>query len=117
VPSFNEVTQAEVNMEKAGNDREGAGVREGRYVNYFEIGHNAFEFLLHFGQLYCKESKARMHTRIVTSPFFAKKLMGVLKQAICQYEQSFGRVPEEENKPNTIEKKKNNQYLKVIKIP
>jgi hypothetical protein len=104
-------------MEKAGNDSEGTAVREGRYVNYFEIGHNAFEFLLHFGQLYCKESEARMHTRIITSPFFAKKLMGVLSRAIRQYEQSFGMVPEERDKPNAIEEKKKNHHLYVIKVP
>lgn len=70
------------------------GTDEGRYVNHFEITHNAFEFFLHFGQLSGQDQKARMHTKIVISPFYAKRLMRVLRRAIRQYEQSFGRVPE-----------------------
>jgi hypothetical protein len=102
-------------MVKGGNDRDGGGVREGRYVNYFEIRHNAFEFLLHFGQLYCEEPKARIHTRIVTSPYYAKRLMGVLKRAISQFEQSFGKVPEEEDEP--VKRKKHSRHLRALKVP
>jgi hypothetical protein len=29
-----------------------AGALEGKYANYFKVGHNAFEFILDFGQLY-----------------------------------------------------------------
>jgi hypothetical protein len=68
---------------------------EGRYANYFEIGHNAFEFLLDFGQLYCEEPEGRMHTRIVTSPMFAKRLAAVLNRALRQYEQQHGQIPSE----------------------
>ncbi len=70
----------------------GAANLEGRYVNYFEIGHNAFEFLLDFGQCFGEDPEASLHTRIVTSPVYAKRLMGVLQQALCQYEASYGRL-------------------------
>jgi hypothetical protein len=67
-------------------------ILEGRYANYFEIGHNAFEFLLDFGQLYFEAPEASLHTRIVTSPVYAKRLFGVLQRALSQYEASYGRV-------------------------
>jgi hypothetical protein len=66
---------------------------EGRYANYFEIGHNAFEFLVDFGQVYTEAPEGRMHTRIVTSPIFARRLADVLSQALRQYEQIHGPVP------------------------
>ncbi len=68
---------------------------EGRYVNYFEIGHNAFEFLLDFGQCFSEDPEASLHTRIVTSPVYAKRLVGVLEQALSQYEANYGRVADE----------------------
>ena len=72
---------------------------EGRYANYFEIGHNAFEFLLDFGQLYLGESEGWMHTRIVTSPVYAKNLAAVLIRTINQYEQIHGPVPDPDDEP------------------
>ena len=44
---------------------------EGRYANYFKIGHNAFEFVLDFGQLYPENGQEQIHTRIITSPIYA----------------------------------------------
>jgi hypothetical protein len=69
---------------------------EGRYANYFEVGFNAFEFLMDFGQLYMGEQDPRMQVRIVTSPFYARRLLGVLQGSISQYEERFGRVAAEE---------------------
>jgi len=85
----------EVNLGHGEYYQGGAGNLEGRYVNYFEIGHNAFEFLLDFGQCFCEESEGAMHTRIVTSPVYAKRLVGVLQQALSQYEESYGQVPDD----------------------
>jgi hypothetical protein len=65
---------------------------EGRYANYFKVGHNAFEFVLDFGQYYPESNKAEMYTRIITSPVYAKRLMKTLKDAIGQHEAQFGRV-------------------------
>jgi hypothetical protein len=69
---------------------------EGKYANYFEIGHNAFELLLDFGQKYSSEMRARMHTRIVTGPSYAKELLRVLERSIEQYEQTFGTIRQDE---------------------
>lgn len=65
---------------------------EGRYSNYFSVGHNAFEFLFDFGQLYGEEVKPRLHTKIVTSPFYAKVLSETLDESIRQYERTHGTI-------------------------
>lgn len=65
---------------------------EGRYANYFEVGHNAFEFLVDFGQLFPETGQAQFHTRIVTSPRYARALLDTLSEAIEQHEQIFGEV-------------------------
>jgi hypothetical protein len=71
-------------------------VPEGKYANYFEIGHNAFEFLLDFGQKYSGSLEGRIHARIITGPSYAKELMRVLMKSIEQYEQTFGTIRDEE---------------------
>jgi Protein of unknown function (DUF3467) len=69
------------------------GELEGRYANYFKIGHNASEFLLDFGQFYAESQRAQFHTRIITNPTYAKALFDILRESIEQYEQTFGAVP------------------------
>jgi hypothetical protein len=65
---------------------------EGRYANYFKVGHNAIEFLFDFGQCYQESEKAQLHTRIITSPVYAKALLDTLRQSVDQYEQIFGGI-------------------------
>lgn len=74
------------------------GGLEGRYANYFQVGHNAFEFLLDFGQFYPESTQAQFHTRIVTGPVYAKALSETLQESIERYEQTFGAIRQEEKK-------------------
>jgi hypothetical protein len=69
---------------------------EGRYANYFKVGYNAFEFLLDFGQFYPEGKEVQLHTRIITSPIYAKALLVILRGSIDEYEQSFGVISQEE---------------------
>jgi hypothetical protein len=69
---------------------------EGGYANHLQIGHNAFEFLIDFGQLFADEKREHLHTRIVTSPRHAKELLTLLRDAIHQYERSFRAIVVEE---------------------
>jgi hypothetical protein len=73
-------------------DGGGAGSEqlEARYANYFEVGHNAVEFVVDFGQLYPDSERARVHTRIVTSPTYAKALLDTLRLSIARFEQEYG---------------------------
>ena len=58
------------------------GGKEGRYANFFEIGHNAFEFAIEFGQQACG-----IHTRIYISPQYARVLSDLLLETLQQHEQ------------------------------
>lgn len=83
-------------MSQECNDALDASQFEGRYANCFEVGHNAFEFLLDFGQLFPESEKAQFHTRIITSPVYAKALLEILRESIGRYEQTFGAIPQED---------------------
>jgi len=66
---------------------------EARYSNHLEIGQNHFEFLLDFGQLYGGPGKQPLiHTRIVTSPFYAKCFSGLLCESLRKYEEDNGSI-------------------------
>ncbi len=66
---------------------------EGRYANYFKVGHNSLEFILDFGQVYSDApSEMVHHTRIITSPSYAGLLLEVLRDSIDKYEQTFGAI-------------------------
>ncbi|OEU48505.1 MAG: hypothetical protein BA861_08300 [Desulfobacterales bacterium S3730MH5] len=69
-----------------------AGKLEGRYANHFKVGHNNFEFVIDFGQFYPGSEQARLCTRIITSPIYAKALLETLRESIERYEQAFGTI-------------------------
>ena len=69
---------------------------EARYTNYFEVGHNAYEFIIDFGQYQPQGGAVRMQTRIVTGPVFAKLLSGLLTQAVEQFEGEHGELKQDE---------------------
>ena len=69
---------------------------ESKYANYFQVGQNAFEFLFDFGQFYSDGRREHFHTRIVTSPLYAKELLKVLQEAIERHEKNFGPIQESE---------------------
>jgi hypothetical protein len=64
---------------------------EGRYTNYFSIGHNALEFVVDFGEMY-NGRRERMHSRIVMNPSYAKELLRVLSDSIHSHEEQFGAI-------------------------
>ena len=66
------------------------GPLKGVYANYFQVGHTAFEFVLDFGQNYAGRQR-RCHTRIVTSPTYARALLMTLTAALEQYRRRFGK--------------------------
>jgi hypothetical protein len=83
---------AEAVMPDHGADDAGYHHLFGQYANYFQIGHNANEFLIDFGQCEVEESAIKMHTRIVTGPFYAKALLDLLRISVDQYEEEFGPI-------------------------
>ena len=75
-----------------------AGKLEGRYANYFKIGHNNFEFVIDFGQFYPEGGEAELHTRVITSPIYAKALLETIRHSIEGYEKAFGVILSEDEK-------------------
>lgn len=65
---------------------------EAKYANYFQIGQNPLEFIIEFGQLYSDETIPLLHTRIVTSPAYAKALLDLLLSALAEHETRYGRI-------------------------
>lgn len=65
---------------------------ESRYSNYVEIGFNAFEFLVAFGQVYSESEQPQTHTRIVMSPHYAKSLLETLQKSLSQYDDNYGAL-------------------------
>jgi Protein of unknown function (DUF3467) len=65
----------------------------GRYANYLKIGRNAFEFLFDFGQSHREGREPQFHTRIITSPAYAKAFLEAFHDAIEGYENEYGTIP------------------------
>ena len=65
---------------------------QGRYSNFFKIGYNAFEFLLDFGQVYQDTGADNVHTRIVTTPQYAKALSELLIRTLADFETNYGQI-------------------------
>src|SRR5262245_39504203 len=57
----------------------------GRYANLFQIGYNAFEMLIEFGQ-----QEGGMHTRIYVSPQHARILCDLLQESLRRHDATFG---------------------------
>jgi hypothetical protein len=79
----------------------GAKETEGRYSNYFEVGTNEMEFLLAFGQWYGQETEPSIHTRIVTTPFYAKEMSRLLEKSLAEYESKYGPITSRNSGPLT----------------
>jgi hypothetical protein len=71
------------------------GKLEGKYTNFFAIGHSRCEFVIDFGQSYSENEIPEFSTRIITGPLYAKALFEMLKDAIEAYEASYGSIPGE----------------------
>jgi hypothetical protein len=73
------------------------------YANYFEVSHNAFEFLIDFGQFQPEIDAVQLHTRIAAGPTHAKLLAEMLLNSLRRYEAENGRIPDPEADLNPLE--------------
>jgi hypothetical protein len=67
---------------------------EGKYANYFEVGHNAYEFVMDFGQNYSENEEAELCVRIITSPEYAKIFLNILAESIEQFKAKYEVIRE-----------------------
>lgn len=75
----------------------------GIYVNLALISHNETEFVLDFLFLQPQTPKAKVRSRIITSPSHTKRLLMALQDNVRKYEEKFGEIkitpgPEENKK-------------------
>jgi hypothetical protein len=73
-----------------------------RYTNYFEVGHNPYEFLIDFGQFQPEASGVVLHTRIAVGPTHAKLLAAMLHNAVGQYETDNGPIADAADTPDPL---------------
>ena len=71
-----------------------AGPMLATYANYSEVGHNAFEFLIDYGQVRPDGGGIEIHTRIVAGPVPAKLFARLLNDAIARFEAENGEIPD-----------------------
>jgi len=66
------------------------------YVNYFEMGHNPFEFLVDLGQFHPgtngDDGTIVIHSRIALAPPYAKMLSDLLARMVHEHETEFGPI-------------------------
>src|SRR5215469_701074 len=77
--------------------------REGKYANYFEVGHNPFEFYIDFGQYDPPSESVQMLTRILTSPICAKMLLDTLSSSVQTFERENGAIAGPPDGPDAME--------------
>lgn len=66
------------------------------YVNYFEVAHNPYEFLIDFGQFRPAGQQGggdlSIHTPVAISPPYAKMLSELLAKAVAEHEAEYGPI-------------------------
>ena len=67
-------------------------ISQGHYVNLTLVNHTETEFVLDFIFVQPHEPRARVRSRIISSPKHAKKLMMALQDNLTRYEERFGAV-------------------------
>jgi len=68
---------------------------EARYANAFRVGQNDSEFLFEFGQYDDADDTERFHTRLITSPRYAKAILMTLQSAIVEHEAVHGSLSDD----------------------
>jgi hypothetical protein len=66
---------------------------EGRYANCFNSGFNAFDFVFEFGQHFPGEGDPHWHSKVITSPAYAKAIFETIRESLTRYESIYGPIP------------------------
>lgn len=73
-------------------------VAEGTYSNLAIITHSYSEFVLDFIRVVPGVPKAKVQSRVILSPFHAKRLLAALNDNISKYEKANGAIPNNNGK-------------------
>lgn len=65
---------------------------QGVYTNLAMIGHSENEFIIDFIFVQPQGQKAKVRSRVITSPAHAKRFLAALKENIEKFEAQFGPI-------------------------
>lgn len=65
---------------------------QGVYSNLVLVNHSENEFVLDFSFLQPNSSRAKVRTRVISSPRHTKRLIAALQKNIERYEERFGTI-------------------------
>ena len=85
-PEPNKSLQLQVEMDDA--------TAQGMYANLAGVTHSETEFIFDFLFLQPNQPKAKLRSRIISSPVHTKRFMMALLENIKRYEERFGSIPE-----------------------
>jgi hypothetical protein len=74
-------------------------IAQGAYSNLVLINHNENEFVLDFAYLQPSTPRARVRSRIISSPRHTKRLLRALEHNLRRYEERFGKIEEPAPEP------------------
>ena len=80
--------ESEVRLEIQMND----DVASGQYINMAVVNHNESEFVIDCIFVQPQAPKARVQSRLITSPRHAKRLLLALQNNIDSYEKKYGTI-------------------------
>lgn len=67
---------------------------QGAYSNLVLVNHNENEFVLDFAFIQPAAPRARVRSRIISSPRHTKRLLRALEVNVRRYEERFGKIEE-----------------------
>jgi hypothetical protein len=67
-------------------------VANGQYVNMALVNHTDAEFTLDFVYVQPQQPKAKVRSRIITSPRHMKRLLLAMQENVARYEARFGPI-------------------------
>jgi hypothetical protein len=67
-------------------------IAQGAYVNLAVVNHSDTEFTLDFIFVQPQSPRAKVRSRVITSPRHARRLLLALEENIRKYEQKFGPI-------------------------
>jgi hypothetical protein len=73
---------------------------QGAYSNLVLINHNENEFVLDFAYMQPSAPRARVRSRVISSPRHTKRLLRALEHNLRRYEERFGKIEEPEPMPS-----------------
>ena len=74
-------------------------VANGQYINMALVNHTETEFTLDFIYVQPQQPKAKVRTRVITSPKHMKRLVAAMQDNLSKFEAKFGSIEltEQEN--------------------